>query len=247
MWSHIFLFGSLPRRRPPEFTAILMFEFWREATATSVPGLLCQSGRRRPENVSILSSLISVRPSETLARDWLNTNERQEMVMSTITLMNTIYNLSEKKITSTGTATCVTYSTDYYHWLALESWFTCLNWEQTLLNRSQQLPPPYYKPLISWSRLDCPIRSITRVFKIPPTDVIQLTLTLTTAQVFETSLNVNSSSIQDYVHPSAFWNEYWVQTFQSFWHFKFGHRNGSFFWGGGGLWLVGGNNVYHPF
>ena len=34
-----------------------MFEFWREATATSVPGLLCQSGRRRPENVSILSSL----------------------------------------------------------------------------------------------------------------------------------------------------------------------------------------------
>ena len=55
MRSHIFLFGNLPRRRPPEFTAILMFEFWREATATSVPGLLCQSGRRRPENVSILS------------------------------------------------------------------------------------------------------------------------------------------------------------------------------------------------
>ena len=38
-----------------------MFEFWREATATSVPGLLCQSGRRRPENVSILSSLLSFR------------------------------------------------------------------------------------------------------------------------------------------------------------------------------------------
>ena len=59
MWSHIFLFGSLPRRRPPEFTAILMFEFWREATATSVPGLLCQSGRARPENFSILSSLVT--------------------------------------------------------------------------------------------------------------------------------------------------------------------------------------------
>ena len=56
MWSHIFLFGGLLRRRP-EFTAILMFEFWREATAASVPGLLCQSGRRRPKNVSILSSL----------------------------------------------------------------------------------------------------------------------------------------------------------------------------------------------
>ena len=59
MWSHIFLFGSFPTRRPPEFTAILMFEFWREATAASVPGLLCHSGRRRPENVSILSSLLA--------------------------------------------------------------------------------------------------------------------------------------------------------------------------------------------
>ena len=37
-----------------------MFECWREATAASVPGLLCQSRRRRrrPENVSILSSLL---------------------------------------------------------------------------------------------------------------------------------------------------------------------------------------------
>ena len=36
-----------------------MFEFWREATATSVPALLCQSGHRRPKNVSILSSLVT--------------------------------------------------------------------------------------------------------------------------------------------------------------------------------------------
>ena len=36
-----------------------MFDFWREATATSVPGFLCLSGRRRPENVSILSSLLT--------------------------------------------------------------------------------------------------------------------------------------------------------------------------------------------
>ena len=40
-----------------------MFEFWREATAASVPGLLCQSGHRRPENVSILSSLVSPTPT----------------------------------------------------------------------------------------------------------------------------------------------------------------------------------------
>ena len=38
---------------------------------------------------------------------------------------------------------------------------------------------------------------------IPSTDVTQLTLTLkmTTAQVVETSVTVNNSPIQDYVHP----------------------------------------------
>ena len=38
---------------------------------------------------------------------------------------------------------------------------------------------------------------------IPSTDMIQLTLTLkmTTAQVVETSVTVNNSPIQDYVHP----------------------------------------------
>ena len=38
-------------------------------------------------------------------------------------------------------ATCITYSTDYYQRLTLQSWFT--NLEQTPLNRSQQLPAPY--------------------------------------------------------------------------------------------------------
>ena len=55
MWSHIFLFDSLPSRRPPEFTAILMFEFWRDATAASVPGLLCQSGRVAPKTGTLRS------------------------------------------------------------------------------------------------------------------------------------------------------------------------------------------------
>ena len=35
-----------------------MFYFWQEATAALVPGFLCQSGRCRPEKVSILSSLL---------------------------------------------------------------------------------------------------------------------------------------------------------------------------------------------
>ena len=38
-------------------------------------------------------------------------------------------------------ATCITYSTDYYQRLTLESWFT--NLEQTPLNHSQQLPALY--------------------------------------------------------------------------------------------------------
>ena len=42
-------------------------------------------------------------------------------------------------------ATCITYSTDYYQRLSLESSFT--NLEQTPLNRSQQLPA-LYKRLI---------------------------------------------------------------------------------------------------
>ena len=37
-------------------------------------------------------------------------------------------------------ATCFTYSTDYYQQITLESWFN--NLEQTDLNRSQPLPAP---------------------------------------------------------------------------------------------------------
>ena len=38
-------------------------------------------------------------------------------------------------------AECVTYSTDYYQRITLESWFT--NLEQTPLNHCQQQPVPY--------------------------------------------------------------------------------------------------------
>ena len=48
-------------------------------------------------------------------------------------------------------AECVIYSTDYYQWLTLESWFT--NLEQTPLNRYQQLPAPY-KRLINDTKTD---------------------------------------------------------------------------------------------
>ena len=41
--------------------------------------------------------------------------------------------------------TCLTYSTDYYQRITLESWFT--NLEQTALNRCQPLPAPYKRLL----------------------------------------------------------------------------------------------------
>ena len=43
------------------------------------------------------------------------------------------------------TAECLTYSTDYFQRLTLESWYT--NLERTPLNRCQQLPAPYKRLL----------------------------------------------------------------------------------------------------
>ena len=51
------------------------------------------------------------------------------------------HHLKTKHQIDWDSATCITYSTDYYQRLTLESWFT--NLEQTPLNRSQQLPAPY--------------------------------------------------------------------------------------------------------
>ena len=51
------------------------------------------------------------------------------------------HHLKTKHQIDWDSATCITYSTDYYQRLTLESWFT--NLEQTPLNCSQQLPVPY--------------------------------------------------------------------------------------------------------
>ena len=51
------------------------------------------------------------------------------------------HHLKTKHQIDWDSATCITYSTDCYQRLTLESWFT--NLEQTPLNRSQQLPAPY--------------------------------------------------------------------------------------------------------
>ena len=51
------------------------------------------------------------------------------------------HHLKTKHQIDWDSATCITYSTDYYQRLTLESCFTNLG--QTPLNRSQQLPAPY--------------------------------------------------------------------------------------------------------
>ena len=51
------------------------------------------------------------------------------------------HHLKTKHQIDWDSVTCITYSTDYYQRLTLESWFT--NLEQTPLSRSQQLPAPY--------------------------------------------------------------------------------------------------------
>ena len=50
------------------------------------------------------------------------------------------HHLQTKHQMDWDSATCITYSTDYYQRLTLDSWFT--NLEQTPPNRSQQLPAP---------------------------------------------------------------------------------------------------------
>ena len=51
-------------------------------------------------NAANARPLTLVKPAETLVRDWLNINERREMMTSTITLPSTIY---RRNIKSTGT------------------------------------------------------------------------------------------------------------------------------------------------
>ena len=53
----------------------------------------------------------------------------------------TEHHLKAKHRIDWDSAECITYSTDYYQQITLESWFTIL--EQTPLNRCQQLPAPY--------------------------------------------------------------------------------------------------------
>ena len=62
------------------------------------------------------------------------------MVMSTINYIAE-HHLQTKNEINWDSTTCITYSTDYYQRLTLESWFTYL--EQTPLNLSQRLPAPY--------------------------------------------------------------------------------------------------------
>jgi len=56
------------------------------------------------------------------------------------------------RIIDWNSAKCVTYSTDYYQRITLESWFT--NVGQTPLNRCQQLPAPYKRLIADNNKTD---------------------------------------------------------------------------------------------
>ena len=100
----------------------------------------------------------SERLAGTSRQDWLNTNERQEIVMSTIDNNHIAehHRLTNHTI-DWDSAQCVTYSTNYFQRLTLESWFT--NLEQTPLNRCQQLPAPYKRLIHDINRTNEPNRT----------------------------------------------------------------------------------------
>ena len=79
----------------------------------------CQ-GQRQPEdrqgavwrsNAATARLLTLVKPAETLACDWLNTNKRQEVVMSNHTAE---HHLQTKHQIDWDSATCSTHFTNYY-------------------------------------------------------------------------------------------------------------------------------------
>ena len=84
--------------------------------------------------------LTLVRQADIWIYDWLNTNKQLEMVISTITLLNTIYKQTTLWF-EWDSAKCDTYSTNYYQWITLESWFT--NLEEMPLNHCLQWPVHY--------------------------------------------------------------------------------------------------------
>ena len=69
----------------------------------------------------------------------LENEDSCKMVMPTITIA-VHHQLTNHNI-DWDSAQCLTYSTNYFQRLTLESW--CANLEQTPLNRCQQLPAPY--------------------------------------------------------------------------------------------------------
>ena len=183
-----------------------------------------RQGQSTRSNAPTARLPILVRLLETLTRDSLNTKRNGDANNHiAVHHQRTNYNIDW------DSAQCLTYSTNYFQRLALESWYT--NLEQTLLNRCQQLPA-FYKRLLT-GRLNNTdqkptnltnnrriethqwlMTNFTRAFQPVPsrpnwpitfnhhrlTNTIHLTLKMTSAQVVETSVT-NNSSFQNYPHP----------------------------------------------
>ena len=85
--------------------------------------------------------LISLRLAETTRLNEHKQTTKKVGVNNNITE----HHLRTSHIIDWDSATCLTYSTDYYQGIKLGSWFT--NLEQTALNRCQALPAPYKRLL----------------------------------------------------------------------------------------------------
>ena len=94
-------------------------------------------------NAATARLLTLVKPAETPSRNLSRRLTEHKRATKNGDVNNHIgeHHLKTKHQIDWDSATCITYSTDYYQRLTLESWFT--NLEQTPLNRSQQLPAPY--------------------------------------------------------------------------------------------------------
>lgn len=65
-----------------------MFEFWREATAAVVPGLLCQCGRRRPETAPYSLKLQLRQTFFLILQKVILSCPLQEIILNQVTAVN---------------------------------------------------------------------------------------------------------------------------------------------------------------
>ena len=132
--------------------------------------------------------LALVKQGETLARDWPNTNERREMVTSTVTLLNTIYRRNTKRLRLCDM---------YYVFYNITAWLTDDQLHHDVIDQSCQSPEP-----------DITINWRDRAHFDSEDDYRTGCRNVIHCQQQQSYSGLRSNS-------TYFWNDSWVQTFQS--------------------------------